>query len=359
MSLHSRKIVRLNAELHPVTPYEQVCYDLYGLNPERVEAHSVEEIIPHVADADAVFAVSVKLPAPVIQAMARCQVISRLGTGVDKIDVATATEQGILVTNVPHFCVEEQADHAMALLLALVRKLSPMQRHLEAGTFRQAHALMNTQQRMAGRVLGLVGFGNSALAMARRARGFGMRVLATRRNLDAARAAAAEAGVELVDLEKLLAEADYISLHLPLSQETYHLFDAAVFVRMKPGALLINTSRGALVDEGALVEALRSGHLGGAGLDTFEGIEIFASVQLPPRHPLIGMENVVLTPHVAAGSVQAMQEVAQGGVENVVSILCGHWPELTHRVNPQARPRHPLSEYDPTLFARLASPFLQ
>jgi phosphoglycerate dehydrogenase-like enzyme len=165
--------------------------------------------------------------------------------------------------------------------------------------------------------------------------------------------------VDLVDLESILAEADYISLHLPLSPETYHLFDAAVFVRMKPGALLINTSRGALVDEEALAEALRSGHLGGAGLDTFEGIEIFSSVQAPPRHPLVGMENVVLTPHVAAGSVQAMQEVAQGGVENVVSVLCGHWPEAAHRVNPQVRPRHPLSEHDPTLFARLASSFFQ
>lgn len=349
------KVVRLNAEMHPVTPYEYEYYDRYGLSPLQVEAHTPAAIIPHVAEADAVFAVSVSLPAPVIEAMSRCQVISRLGTGVDKIDVAAATRRGILVTNVPHFCVEEQADHAMALLLSLVRKLPQMRRDLEAGAYRHAHALMNTNQRLPGRVLGLIGFGNSAIAMARRARGFGMRVLATRRNLEAARADAEAIGVELTDFTTVLTHSDYLSLHLPLSSETYHLFDAATLAKMKPGALLINTSRGALVDERALVEALRSGHLGGAGLDTFEGIDIFAAVETPPVHPLLEFENVILTPHVAAGSVQAMQDVARGGVENLTAILCGYWPDPAHRVNPQTIPRRPLKDYDPALFASLAA----
>ena len=221
------RIVRLNAELHPVTEFEREQYGRFGLRPLEVEARTPAEIIPHVAQADAVFAVSVTLPEPVIRAMAHCLVIARMGTGVDKISVTTATEQGILVTNVPYFCVEEQADHAMALLLALVRKLPQMRRDLEAGAFRHAHALMRTNQRLPGRVLGLVGFGNSAQAMAKRAKGFGMRVIATRRNLDAGRADAEAIGVELADLDTVVAEADYVSLHLPLSPETYHLFDAA------------------------------------------------------------------------------------------------------------------------------------
>ena len=276
-----------------------------------------------------------------------------MGTGVDKISVTTATEQGILVTNVPYFCVEEQADHAMALLLALVRKLPQMRRELEAGAFRHAHALMRTNQRLPGRVLGLVGFGNSAQAMAKRAKGFGMRVIATRRNLEAGRADAEAIGVELADLDTVVTASDYISLHLPLSPETYHLFDAAMLHKMKPGAMLINTSRGALVDEGALVAALRDGRLGGAGIDTFEGIDIFGESETPPNHPLLALDNVVLTPHVAAGSVQAMADVARGAVENVISVLCGHWPDPANCVNPQVQPRRPLAAYAPSLFAVL------
>jgi phosphoglycerate dehydrogenase-like enzyme len=347
------RIVRLNAQKHPITEAEREQYARFGLSPALVEPNTPDEIIACTADAHAVFAVSVTLPAEVITALSRCVVISRMGTGVDKIDVAAATQQGILVTNVPLFCVEEQADHAMALLLALVRKLPQMRRCLEDGAYRHAHDLMRTNQRLSGRTLGLVGFGNSAQAMARRARGFGMRVIATRRNRAAAEVEAAAIGVELTDLETVVAESDYLSLHLPLNTQTYHLFDAALLHKMKPGALLINTSRGALVDEAALVACLRSGHLGGAGLDTFEGIDIFGDVETPPNHPLLQFDNVVLSPHVAAGSVQAMQDVARGAVENVVAVLGGHWPDAINLVNPQVRPRRPLAEFDPHLFAAL------
>ncbi|MBX7215294.1 MAG: C-terminal binding protein [Thermoflexales bacterium] len=343
------RIVRLNAELHPVTECEARCYAQYRLSPLFVEAHTPEEAVRQVAGADAVFVVSAYLQEPVIAAMDRCRVIARMGTGVDKIDIAAATRAGIVVANVPFFCVEEQADHAMALLLALVRKLPQMDRCLRAGTWTEARDLMRTNQRVPGRVLGLVGFGNSAQAMARRARGFGMRVLANRRNPQAARAVAAEIGVELVDLPTLLAQSDYVSLHLPLSAETYHLFDAATLYRMKRGAILINTSRGAIVDEAALAAALQEGHLGGAGIDTFEGIDFFAGVEGPPEHPLLALDNVIVTPHVAAGSVQAMEDVARGSVENVVCVLRGHWPQPAHVVNADVQPRRFLADYDPGL----------
>ena len=158
------RIVRLNAELHPVTEYEREQYARFNLAPIEIEAHTPEEIVPHVAQAAAVFAVSVSLPAAVIDAMQCCLVISRMGTGVDKIDVEAATRNGIVVTNVPFFCVEEQADHAMALLLALARKLPQMSQAMHEGAWSRARALMRTNQRIPGQVLGLVGFGNSAKA---------------------------------------------------------------------------------------------------------------------------------------------------------------------------------------------------
>ena len=340
--MRDARVVRLNATLFPPNEHELALYERYGLRPALVEAATPEQIIPHVADCDALFAVSVALPAAVIERLARCRVISRLGTGTDKIDVAAATRAGILVTNVPRFCVEEQADHAMALLLAIARKLPQMARGMAAGGWTGARRLAQTNRRLSGQTLGLVGFGNSAQMTAQRARGFGMRVLGTRRDLAAAREAAARLGVELVDLDRLLAESDYVSLHLPLTPETYHLIDEAAIRRMKPGAALINTARGALVDEEALVRALRDGHLSGAGLDTFEGINVFDEVERPPAHALLDLENVVLTPHVAAQSVQAMQDVALGGVENVVAVLAGRWPPADHVVNLGVTPRFPL-----------------
>jgi D-3-phosphoglycerate dehydrogenase / 2-oxoglutarate reductase len=342
-------IIRLNARLHPISSYERAQYARFNMAPLEVEAATIDELVARVRTADAVFVVSATLPAHVIETMTRCQTISRMGTGVDKIDVAAATRQGILVTNVPYFCVEEQADHAMALLLSLARKLPQMSQIMHEGAWQRARALMPTHQRLSECVLGLVGFGNSAKAMARRARGFGMRVLATRRDRAAAQADAAALGVELVDLDTVVAQSDFVSLHLPLTADSYHLFDAARLHQMKPGSYLINTARGAIVDEPALVEALRSGHLAGAGIDTYEGIDVFSATETPPDHPLLQLDNVVLTPHVAAGSRQAMEDVARGAVENVVAVLSGHWPNPDNLVNPGVLPRKPLAAYAPGL----------
>ena len=283
-----------------------------------------------MAEADGVFAISVALPTPVVAAMARCRVISRLGTGTDKIDVALATARGILVTNVPTFCIEGQADHTMALLLALARKLPAMQLAMRARAYNAAQGFSRSNQRLAGRTLGLVGFGNSARLTAQRARGFGLRVLATRRSAAPIEPAL---GVELCDLDRLLRESDYVSLHLPLEASTRHMMGAAQFAAMRPGALFINTSRGALADEAALEAALRSGHLGGAGLDTFERIDVFAENPPMPQWRLLELANVIATPHVAANSVQAGQDVSRGGIENLGGVLSGHWPRPGQIVN--------------------------
>ena len=347
--LKNYRVVRLNAKLFPTTEYEAAVLRKYGLCPTQVEANTPDEIIPHVADCDALFAVSVSLPAEVVESLAKCRVISRLGTGTDKIDVEAATRKGILVTNVPYFCVEEQADHTMALLLALARQLPAMSEALVEGAWRRAREVGSTNQRLAACVLGLIGFGNSARAVTRRARGFGMRIMATRRNMSAPTREADELGVQMVDLDTLLAGSDYVSLHLPLAADTHHLLDDAALRKMKPGAFLINTSRGAIVDEFALAAALREGRLAGAGIDTFEHIDPFTEVETPPVHPFLELDNVILTPHVAAMSVQAKQDVAKGGVENVVTVLSDHWPDPENIVNPDVEPRVPLADYDVSL----------
>ncbi|MCX6030743.1 MAG: C-terminal binding protein [Chloroflexi bacterium] len=330
--------------LGPVSDFEADQYRQHGLAPVQVEANTPEEIIPHVKDCDALFVVSTALRAPVIESLARCRVISRMGMGTDKIDIETATARGILVTNVPTFCVEEQADHTMALLLSLARQIPFMSRAMHAGTFHAAHLATRNNRRLSTVTLGLVGFGGSAKATARRAAGFGMKVLATRLHMRPADPEAEALGVQMVDLDTLLAQSDYVSLHLPLTKQSYHLFDDATLRKMKPGAYLINTSRGAIVDETALVAALREGRLGGAGIDTYEGINIFDPNEAPPVHPLVllEMDNVVLTPHVAAGSLQAGQDVGRGAVENVAAVLNGRWPPLENIVNPEVVPRFPL-----------------
>ncbi len=342
--LEDFRAVRLNSELSPMSQYERDRFREHHLHPFEVEANTPATIVPRVADYDAIFVVSTALPEGVIESLSRCRVISRLGTGTDKIDVDAATRKGILVTNVPTFCVEEQADHTMALLLALLRKLPQMSQAMTAGAWKTARSQASTNQRLAGSVLGLIGFGNSARAVAQRAQGFGIRVLATRRNMAAPRDAAEELGVEMLGLEDLLEQSDYVSLHLPLTDETYHLLDRQILSKMKPGAYLVNTSRGAIVDETALVDLLQKGRLAGAGIDTFEGIDVFVEEQRPPDHPLLSLDNVILTPHVGAISVQAMQDVTDGGIANAAAVLSGYWPPAENLVNPDVLPRFPLVE---------------
>jgi len=337
------KIVRLTAPIFSTNETELAAFAAQGLPVTVVDAEDPDELIAHVQDADIVTLIGTKLPTRVVEAMPQCRAIARMGTGTDKIDVARATELGIVVANTPYFCVEEQADHAMAMLLSLARKLTVTQKAMAEGHVLRARRAVSTNQRVSTTTLGLVGFGRSAVHLARRARGFGMRVLATRNNKRAPTDEADALGVTMTDLDTILRESDYVSLHLPLTSATYHMIDDAALQKMQPTAYLINTSRGALVDEPALVAALREGRLAGAGIDTYESIDIF-SEQIPPRaHPLTDMENVILTPHVAAGSVQAGIEIYMTAIQNIVDILQGYWPLPENIVNPTVIPRFPLA----------------
>jgi D-3-phosphoglycerate dehydrogenase len=337
------KIVRLTAPVFHAGEAELRAFAARGLPVTVVDAEDPVEMIPLVRDADVVALIGTKLPTRVIEAMTRCRAIARMGAGTDKIDVGRATELGIVVANTPYFCVEEQADHAMALLLSLARKLTTAQRAMAEGDVARARRAVSSNQRVSTSTLGLVGFGRSAVHTARRARGFGMRVLATRNNKAAPTGEADALGVIMTDLDTILRESDYVSLHLPLNTATYHMIDGAALQKMKPTACLINTSRGALVDEAALIDALQQGRLAGAGIDTFELIDVFAD-QIPPRlHPLTDMENVILTPHVAAGSIQSGLDIRTTAIENIVDILSGRWPPQENIVNPDVVPRFSLT----------------
>jgi len=344
MDLSSYKVVRLNATLFPITEFEQQKYDEHGMTPVPIEAASRDVLIRNVRDADAVMVVSQSLPAEVIETMQRCRVICRLGAGTDKIDVVAATASGIVVANVPDFCVEEQADHSFALLLAVSRQLNPMRNRMRAGRYHDARQQCRGLRRLSGCTLGLVGFGRSAKAMARRASGFGMRVVANRRDASVVDPDSRSLDVEMVSLERLLAVSDFVSLHLPLNDQTSKMFDKPVLLKMKPGSVLINTSRGAIVDEQALFEVLKTQHIAGAGLDTFEAINVHDSDPEPPKHALLQMENVVFTPHVAAFSVDSSRDVGFGSVANLVAVLSGLWPCADRVVNAGVQPRQPLHD---------------
>ena len=342
-------MVRLNAELFPMSGTERRLLDRLGIRPVEVEAAEPEQILPHVRDADAVCVVSAKLPAAVVDGLERCALISRIGNGTDRIDVARATERGIVVSNVPDFSTEEMADHVMAMILSLGRLIPRMARHMLAGAYRKARVESLALRRLSSLTLGLVGWGASAIAVTRRALPCGLTVIATRRDMDRPSPEADELGVEMVGLDELLQRSDFVSLHLPLTGQTHRLLDRERLERMKPGAYLINASRGDIVDEDALDELLRAGRLGGAGLDTFGIIEIFGETEEVPTHPLITAPNVIATPHVSALSVDSTRAVATGSVENLACVLRGHMPRPDQVVNPEVVPRVPLKPHDPTL----------
>jgi len=324
-------VVRLNAVTFPMDAVERGILAEIDARVVEIEGATDEEILAAAREADAIMIVSAYLRGPVIEALARCRVISRLGAGVDKIDVAAATRKGIFIVNLPDFCTEEVADHTMALLLSAARRLPFFAAAMRQG--RQPHDLEG-MRRLSTRTLGLIGFGRIGRAVARRARAFGMRVLACDPALTDE--AAAREGVSPVDFETVLAEADYLALLCPLTQETRGMFGLAQFRRMKPTAVLVNTARGELIVEDDLLTALREGIIRFAALDVYAGINVFAKGGFPTDHPLFSLENVLLTPHVAAYSRESFTESHRDGARAVVEVLTGRSP--THPVDPEVTP---------------------
>jgi D-3-phosphoglycerate dehydrogenase len=337
------KAVRLNALTYAVEPAEREELERAGAEWVAIEGQDPAEIIATAADCDALLVVSSCVPGAVIERLRRCRVLSRLGAGTDRVDIAAATRHGIVVANVPDFCVNEMAEHVLALLLAWGRRLFIMAGAMRRGDWAARHH--PGVHRLAGQTLGLVGFGSSARAVAVRARPFGLRLLAWARNPVKHGHAAVRLGVELVPLDRVLVESDFLSIHLPLTDETRHLIGSAQLGRMKGNAVLINTARGAVVDEAALVECLRQRGIAGAALDVFEELDVFTLGGPPPRHPLLNLDNVLLTPHCGGSSVESTRESKLRGARHAVNVLQGRWPP--HVVNPGVVPRFVLARIDP------------
>jgi len=291
---------------------------LRRLDPElrMAKSASAEDILAVARDADAVLVTYAKLPGDLLRQLRRCKAIGRFGLGVDNIDLAAAGQLGITVTYVPDYCMHEVSDHALALLLALARKIPRSNALVQAGRWEMS-ALVPIH-RLAGRVLGLVGFGNIPRTLAPKARALGLRIVA--HDPYVSPQALSAAAVEGMSLDHLLEISDIVSIHAPLTPATRGLFNAEVLQKMKKGALLINTARGPLVDEAALVAALDSGRLGGAALD------VVAVEPLPKDSKLIGRDNVILTPHTAFYSLEALNELQTKCAADVARVLSGEPP---------------------------------
>lgn len=263
---------------------------------------------------DAIMTNWAKVPAQVIAASPKCCIVSRLGIGLDNIDVEYCTQHKIPVTNVPDYCLIEVAEHALALLLALSRKVAFYHYETKSGRYNlQAGPAL---RRIEGQTLGIVGMGNIGRCLAAKARGLGLRVLATSRARPTP-----PPGVEWRSLDELLAESDYISLHVPSTPATKHMIGSAQFARMKPSAYLINTARGAIVDEAALATALAGGQLAGAALDVQQQ-EPCDLGQPPFNDP-----RVIVTPHAAFVSIESLADLRSRVARQVADRLYGRVPE--------------------------------
>jgi len=291
---------------------------LQRVDPEfrTAKSASAADVLAVARDADAVLVTYARLTGDLLRQLRKCKAIGRFGLGVDNIDVAAARELGITVTYVPDYCMHEVSDHAMALILALCRKVAQSNALVQARRWEMGPLV--PIHRLAGRVLGLVGFGNIPRTLAPKAKAFGLRVVA--HDPYVSPQALVTAQVEGISLDRLLEISDIVSIHAPLTPATRGLINGEVLQKMKKGALLINTARGPLIDEAALVTALDSGHLGGAALD------VVAVEPLPKDSRLVGRDNVLLTPHTAFYSVEALNELQTKCASDVARVLSGEAP---------------------------------
>jgi D-3-phosphoglycerate dehydrogenase len=334
--------IRLPRHVTPQSAEQRWGYELEALAPVadiiEVHADTPAELAAAAGDLDAIITSwGIRIDQEIIGALKRCVVIGVSGVGVDMVDVEAATAAGIVVTNVPDIFIEEVADHAMMLLLNVARMTPLTTRMAREGQWYEARAVLSRRERLLGQTLGLYAFGHVARATARRAMAFGLRVIAHDPYVSELDIIAA--GVEPVSFGELLERSDYLSVHAPHNAETEHTIDAAALRRMKPTASLINTARGPIVDEAALIEALRDGVIAGAGLDVTE------QEPAAPDNPLLFMDNVIVTPHLASASTRMRPESRRRVGREVALVLRGRWPMSC--VNPTVLPRAVLERWQP------------
>lgn len=303
---------------------------LTSCNVERPQENAVfsrEEMLEKVSRADAVLVVMNQMDEAVCAAAApRCRIFANYGVGYNNIDVAAASRHRIWVSNTPDVVTADTADMAWALLLAAARRVAECDTMVRAGEWQSWGPLLMLGTRVNGKTVGIVGGGRIGLAFAERARGFNMNILYTANSPKPEFEAAT--GGRFVDLATLLRVSDFVSLHVPLSPATGHLIGAAELALMKPTSILVNTARGPVVDEKALVKALLAGQIAGAGLDVFE--------HEPKVEPeLLAMKNVVLTPHSGGATLETRMDMGTMSVSNILAALAGDIPP--NCLNPEAR----------------------
>lgn len=278
---------------------------------------SLEEKLRQVSNADAIMVREATVSRPMIEAMQQCRVIVRYGVGVDNIDSQTAKEKGIYVANVPDYGSEDVAEHALALLLAATRRIATRNRDVRDGQW--GIGQREPMFRLAGKILGVVGFGRISRCFVQKASGIGFkRILVVDPLLTDKQAS--QAGVTRVNLDTLCREADFISLHAPLTPDTHHLIGEAELAKMKPSAVLVNTSRGGLIDEQALINALLQQRIFAAGLDVFE------SEPLSAKSPLLQMDNTLCTDHTAWFTEESVVELQSKAAHEVRRAFEGEHP---------------------------------
>ena len=296
--------------------------DLRFIEPGK----SAAELCTLMADADAIIVSKAPITAAVLDSLPKCKAVVRYGVGLDTLDLDAAAERGIVCAHVPDFCAEEVSNHALMLMLAVAKKVVLLDRWVRDGSWRPQP--LSPMPHLHGQTLGLIACGNIAQAFARKARALHMRVIAYDPYLDPARGDAL--GITLMSsLEELLKQSDIVSIHAPLTPETRHMINAETLKKMKRSAYLLNTARGPVVEEEALILALQSGRIAGAGLDVFENEPLSAD------NPLTRLDNVVLTPHSASYSDYAFQLLSRRVAESVIDILEGYWPRFV--ANPAVR----------------------
>jgi len=276
-----------------------------------------QRVIEMAQNADGILVVRADITARVMDALPRLKVVGRYGIGLDNIDTEAAAQRGIAVVYAPGFCAREVADHTLSMLLACSRKLFKLNSAMHNNYW--ARDTASPMSALYSQTMGLIGFGQIGRETARRALAFGLRIIVHDPILNVEEAK--NANVELVSMERLLSESDFISIHAPLNSQTHHLISSAQFALMKQTAYLINTSRGPHIDEVALVKALQAGKIAGAALDVFE------KEPLPSTSALLDFDNVILTPHVAGLSDESQMELRNTVATAMADVLSGTWPK--------------------------------
>jgi len=291
-----------------------------------LQCKSVDEVIPFAIDADAILNTYLGgLDEHFFSTLKKCKVVVRYGIGVDTIDVKAATRYGIMVANVPDYCIEEVSDHAVACALDLIRKLTLSDRRIRQGDWGLGY--LKPLHRLRGLTAGIVGMGRIGRLSAHKLNSFGVNLIFHDPFVEIS-IASDGFHARKVTLEELVAESDIILIHVPATPETYHLFNKKLFSLMKREPIIINCARGTLVDTDALVDALAKGQISGAALDVIEGVPPFS-----PDNPLCQFDNVIITPHSAWYSEEALANLQQLAVEEVARVLKGERPKSL--INPE------------------------